>query len=140
MGRRYNEQTDDGPISNVLVDESAKDQSGLLVYSKLRSVEESSSISKNNVTVSAYQDDYEGIGGFGYSHYLFVTDNSPMPWTASALIAYMTTTEEGFSAWGKDMGGYSSNLEVAEAIEATYGHSKGGYEDGENVFDSKNAL
>lgn len=134
----YNEQTDDGPISNVLVDESAKDQSGLLVYSKLRSVEESSSISKNNVTVSAYQDDYEGIGGFGYSHYLFVTDNSPMPWTASALIAYMTTTEDGFSAWGKDMGGYSSNPEVAASIEATYGHSEGGYEDGVNVYDSKN--
>lgn len=134
----YNEQTDDGPISNTLVTNSAKDQSGLLVYSKLRSIEESASVSKNNITVAAYQDDYEGIGGYGYSHYLFVTDNSPMPWTAAALIAYMTTTEEGFSAWGKDMGGYSSNPKVAEAIEATYNHSKGGYEGDVNVFDSKN--
>lgn len=134
----YNEQTDDGPISNILVDKSAKDQSGLLVYSKLRSIEESESVSKNNVTVAAYQDDYEGIGGYGYSHYLFVTDNSPLPWTAAALIAYMTTTEDGFSAWGKDMGGYSANPEVAKAIEETYNHSEGGYEDGENVFDAKN--
>lgn len=134
----YNEQTDDGPISNILVDESARDQSGLLVYSKLRSIEESGSVSKNNVNVAAYQDGYEGIGGFGYSHYLFVTDNSPMPWTACALIAYMTCTEDGFSAWGKDMGGYSSNPEVAAAIEATYNHSQGGYEDGVNVFDNKN--
>ena len=41
----YNEQTDDGPICNTLVDASAKDQSGLLVYSKLRSVEESATVS-----------------------------------------------------------------------------------------------
>jgi predicted small secreted protein len=134
----YNTQTDDGPICNTLVTESAKDQAGLLVYSKLRSVEESASVSKNNITVAAYQDDYEGIGGFGYSHYLFVTNNSPLPWTACALIAYMTCTQEGFSAWGKDMGGYSANPEVAAATEAVYNHSKGGYENGVNVFDSKN--
>ena len=54
-----------------------------------------------------------GIGGFGYCHYLFVTDNSPLPWTACAFIAYMTCTADGFSAWGKDIGGYSSNPEVA---------------------------
>ena len=37
----YNAQTDDGPICNTLVSDSATDQCGLLVYSKLRSVEES---------------------------------------------------------------------------------------------------
>ncbi len=135
----YNAQTDDGPICNTLVDKSATDQSGLLVYSKLRSVEESSSVSVNNINVAAYQDGYKGIGGYGYCHYLFVTDNSPLPWTACAFIAYMTCTEEGFSAWGKDMGGYSSNPEVAAATEATYNHSKGGYdEEGNNVYDCKN--
>ncbi|MBP5265259.1 MAG: hypothetical protein J6Z06_00345 [Lachnospiraceae bacterium] len=135
----YNEQTDDGPICNTLVSDSATDQSGLLVYSKLRSVEESAGVSVNNIKVAAYQDGYTGMGGFGYCHYLFVTDNSPLPWTACAFIAYMTTTEDGFSAWGKDMGGYSSNPEVAKAIETTYGHSKGGYdEEGNNVFDCKN--
>ncbi|MCR4655614.1 MAG: hypothetical protein K5770_05225 [Lachnospiraceae bacterium] len=135
----YNEQTDDGPICNTLVDKSATDQSGLLVYSKLRSVEESDSVSVNNITVAAYQDGYKGIGGYGYCHYLFVTDNSPLPWTACAFIAYMTCTEDGFSAWGKDMGGYSSNPEVAAATEATYNHSKGGYDEaGNNVYDCKN--
>ncbi len=122
----YNEQTDDGPICNTLVDASATDQSGLLVYSKLRSVEESASVSVNNVNVAAYQDGYTGIGGYGYCHYLFLTDNSPLPWTACAFIAYMTCTEEGFDAWGKDMGGYSSNPEVAEAVEEMYHHSEGG--------------
>ena len=86
----YNAQTDDGPICNTLVDASAKDQFGLLVYSKLRSVEESSSVSVNNIKVAAYEDGYQGIGGYGYCHYLFVTDNSPLPWTACAFIASIT--------------------------------------------------
>ena len=51
----------------------------------------------------------------------------------------MTCTEDGFSAWGKDMGGYSANPDVAAAIETTYQHQTGGYEDGENVYDAKNA-
>ena len=135
----YNAQTDDGPICQTLVTDSATDQAGLLVYSKLRSVEESASVSLNNIKVAAYQDGYKGMGGFGYGHYLFVTDNSPLPWTACAFIAYMTCTEQGFSAWGKDMGGYSANPDVAKEIEETYGHSNGGYdENGNNVYDCKN--
>ncbi len=134
----YNAQTDDGPICNTLVDKSAKDQSGLLVYSKLRSVEESATVSVNNIKVAAYQDGYKGIGGYGYNHYLFLTKNSPLPWTACAFMTYMTCTEDGFSAWGKDMGGYSSNPKVAEQIEATYNHAKGGYNDaGEDAYPAK---
>ena len=130
----YNAQTDDGPICNTLVDQSATDQFGLIVYSKLRSVEESASVSKNNITVAAYNDGYTGMGGFGYCHYLFVTDNSPLPWTACACIAYMTCTADGFSAWGKDIGGYSSNPEVAAENEAIYHHETGGMaEDGTTV-------
>ena len=130
----YNAQTDDGPICNTLVDQSATDQFGLIVYSKLRSVEESNSVSVNNINVAAYQDGFEGIGGYGYCHYLFVTDNSPLPWTACAFIAYMTCTADGFSAWGKDIGGYSSNPEVAAENEAIYHHETGGMaEDGTTV-------
>ena len=130
----YNAQTDDGPICNTLVDKSATDQFGLIVYSKLRSVEESASVSKNNITVAAYNDGYTGMGGFGYCHYLFVTDNSPLPWTACAFIAYMTCTADGFSAWGKDIGGYSSNPEVAAENEEIYHHQTGGMaEDGTTV-------
>lgn len=130
----YNAQTDDGPICNTLVDQSATDQFGLIVYSKLRSVEESASVSKNNITVAAYNDGYTGMGGFGYCHYLFVTDNSPLPWTACAFIAYMTCTADGFSAWGKDIGGYSSNPAVAAENEEIYHHQTGGMaEDGTTV-------
>ena len=129
---------DDGPICNTLVSASATDQFGLLVYSKLRSVEESDSVSKKNIKVAAYQDGFEGIGGYGYCHYMFVPDNSPLPWTACAFIAFITCTVDGFSAWGKDMGGYSSNPTVAAGTEEKYGHSKGGYVDGVNEFDCKN--
>ena len=130
----YNAQTDDGPICNTLVDASATDQFGLLVYSKLRSVEESATVSKNNITVAAYNDGYTGIGGFGYCHYLFVTENSPLPWTACAFIAYMTCTADGFSAWGKDIGGYSSNPLVAAENEEIFHHQTGGMaEDGTTV-------
>ncbi|NLB91514.1 MAG: hypothetical protein GX786_09905 [Clostridiales bacterium] len=129
---QYNEQTDDGPICNTLVNTSAAGQSGLLVYSKLRSVEESSEVSVNNIKVAAYEEGYEGIGGYGYKHYLQVVKTSPLPWTACAFIAYMTTTVDGFAAWGKDFGGYSANPNINQD------HSKDGYVDGENTFDAKN--
>ena len=121
----FNEQTDDGPICNTLVKKSAANQFGLLVYSKVRSVEETEDTSVTNLSVAAYQDGYEGIGGYGYCHYLFVTDNSPLPWTACAFIAYMTETVDGFSAWGKDLGGYSSNPLVAKGTEEKFHHSEG---------------
>ncbi|MBQ4426365.1 MAG: hypothetical protein II881_01250, partial [Oscillospiraceae bacterium] len=122
----YNAVTDDGPICKNLTDKSATDQFGLLVYSKLRSIEETDSSSVNNVKVAAYEDGYEGIGGYGYCHYMFVPDNSPLPWTACAFIAYITCTVDGFSAWGKDRGGYSSNPTVAAGTEEMFGHSLGG--------------
>lgn len=123
----YNAQTDDGPICNTLVSKSATDQCGLLVYSKLRSIEESADVSVNNIKVAAYQDGYQGIGGFGYCHYLFLTKNSPLPWTACAFIAYLTCTADGFSAWGKDMGGYSYNPKVMADTESKYNHKQGGF-------------
>lgn len=129
---QYNQQTDDGPICNTLVTTSAAGQTGLLVYSKLRSVSESADASVNNITVAAYQDGYQGIGGYAYKHYLQVVKTSPLPWTACAFIAYMTTTRDGFSAWGKDMGGYSANNICNQD------HSKDGYIDGVNTFDAKN--
>lgn len=128
----YNEQTDDGPISNELTSASAVDESGLLVYSKLRSIEESNTVSRNNITVAAYQDDYEGIGGYAYRHYLMIPKTSPLPWTACAFISYMTTSEDGFYAWGKDIGGYSANPTI------NIDHSKDGYEGDEIVFPAMN--
>ncbi len=129
---QYTEDTDDGPISATLVSKSAAGQSGLLVYSKLRSVEESGESSVNNVVIAAYQDGYKGIGGFGYRHYLQVVKTSPLPWTACAFISYMVTEKDGFAAWGKDMGGYSPNPAVMQD------HSKDGFVDGVDTYPAKN--
>lgn len=129
--QQYNEQTDDGPICTELVTSSAVDECGLLVYSKLRSVEESESSSVNNVTIAAYQDGYVGIGGYAYKHYLQLVKTAPLPWTACAFIAYMVTTEDGFYAWGKDMGGYSANPNINQD------HSQDGYVDGVDTYPAK---
>ena len=110
--QQYNAQTDDGPICNQLVTTSAAGQSALIVYSKFRAVEESSTSSVKNVTVSAFQSDYQGVGGFGYSIYSQILKTSPLPWTAMAFIAYMATTTDGFAAWGKDPGTYSPNPSI----------------------------
>ncbi len=110
--QQYNEQTDDGPICNDLVTTSAAGETGLLVYSKLRSVEESDTSSVKNITIAAYGPDYVGPGGYGYKLYLQMVKTSPLPWTAMAFIAYMSTVKEGFAAWGKDIGGWSSNPEI----------------------------
>lgn len=128
----FSEETDDGPICSAIVAKSAVDQSALIVYSKLRSVEESASSSVNNVTVAAYQDDYVGIGGYGYRHYLQIPKTSPLPWTACAFISYMVTSKDGFAAWGKDMGGYSPNPAVMQD------HSQDGYVDGKDTYPAKN--
>ena len=106
---QYNERTDDGPICNELVTTSAVGETGLLVYSKLRSVEESASSSVSNVAVAAYDPGYVGPGGYAYKHYLQVVKTAPLPWTAMAFISYMTTEKDGFAAWGKDIGGWSAN-------------------------------
>ena len=129
---QFQEETDDGPICNTLVDKSAAGQAGLLVYSKLRSVEESDSVSVNNVTVAAYQEGYEGFGGYAYKHYMMIPKASQYPWTACAFIAYITTTQEGFAAWGKDMGGY------APVPACMKDHSKDGYVDGVDTYPAKN--
>ena len=122
----YTANIDDGPICNELVLNSSANKFGLLVYSKLRSVTETSSSSLNNISVAAYETGYTGIGGYGYCHYLELMDSSPYPWTACAFISFMVNTVEGFEAWGRDMGGYSANPSLAIKNEAKFHHSTAG--------------
>lgn len=130
--KQYNQKTDDGPIMNDLAHESSAGQSALIVYSKLRSVNETPGVSKSNVVVAAYQDDYVGLGGFMYKHYLQVLKTSPLPWTSVAFIHFMTTTVDGFAPWGKDLGGYPSDQKVGQD------HSEDGYENGINKYPALN--
>jgi hypothetical protein len=128
---QYNVQTDDGPICNQLVTSSAAGESALIVYSKLRAVEESDTSSVKNVTVAAYQNGYQGVGGFGYKIYEMIPKTSPLPWTAMAFISYMATTEEGFAAWGADVGSYSANPNINQD------HTQDGVVNGVDEFPAK---
>ena len=132
--KSFLEVEDDGPISSNLVKKSSPDAAGLLVYSKFRSTSETEETSNKNVTVAAYQDGYQGFGGYMYKHYLQLTKTSPYPWTSCALINFMTTEKDGFAPWGKDMGGYSSS----PAVQMKFDHSKDGFVDGVDTYPVKN--
>lgn len=129
---QINVMTDDGPIMAELVTTSAVDETALIVYSKFRSIEETTTSSVNNVTVAAYEPGFVGFGGFGYKHFLQIPESSPLPWTAAAFIAYMVIVEDGFHPWGKDMGGYSANPALR------LDHTQDGYVDGVNTYPVKN--
>ncbi len=132
--KNYTKVDDDGPIANNLTKNSSGGASGLLVYSKFRSTQETADVSNKYIQVAAYKDGYTGFGGYMYKHYLQILKTSPYPWTSCAFIHFMVTHAEGFQPWGKDMGGYSSNPEVQKSFD----HSKDGYVDGENVYPVKN--
>lgn len=129
---QINVMTDDGPIMSELATTSAVDETALIVYSKLRSISETDTLSVNNVTVAAYTPGYAGFGGYGYKHFLQIPDSSPLPWTAAAFITYMVTVEKGFNPWGKDMGGYSANPAIR------LDHTRDGFVDGVDTFPAKN--
>jgi len=120
---QYAARTDDGPICNELVTNAAAGSSACIVYSKLRSIEETETSSKKNITVAAYQDGFKGIGGYMYKHYLQVLKTSPYPWTSCAFIHFMTCTHDGFAAWGKDIGGYCSN--TTPGVNQDHSHDGG---------------
>jgi hypothetical protein len=124
---------DDAPICNHLATKNSANESGLLVYSKLRNIRENEEdISSKNITIAAYQDGYIGIGGYMYKHYLQILKTSPFPWTSCALIDFISTTQYGFKPWGKDIGGYCSDTKT------NTDHSKDGYVDEVSVYDCKN--
>ena len=121
--KKYTRVSDDGPIANNLTAKSNEGAAGLIVYSKFRSTVESDEVSNKFINIAAYQDGFQGFGGYMYKHYLQILKTSPFPWTSCALTHFMVTEHDGFNPWGKDMGGYSSNPEV----QATFDHSQDGY-------------
>ena len=130
---QYNEQTDDGPICNTLVTKSAVDQCGLLVYSKLRSVEESAETSVNNIAVAAYQDGYQGIGGYAYKHYLQVLKTSPAAVDELRVHRLHDHHQRGASPRGART--WAATAPTRSACRIT---PSDGYVDGVNTYDAKN--
>ena len=139
---------DDGAARDAFM----KDYGGLgwIVYSKIASVQETADVTKKNITIAALGKDISdganpgdskinGFGGFMYKHYLQIMPYTQHPWTSCAFINYLSTTPEGYAAWGKDIGDYPSMPSI-NINRTKFGHGKlENYEftqsdDGENVF------
>ena len=140
---------DDGAARDAFM----KDYGGLgwIVYSKIASVQETADVTKKNITIAALGKDISdganpgdskinGFGGFMYKHYLQIMPYTQHPWTSCAFINYLSTTKEGYAAWGKDIGDYPSMPSI-NINRTKFGHGKldENYEftqsdDGENVF------
>lgn len=103
---------DDMPLALGLTANENSVESGLLHYAKLGRVLETEEQSINNIKIAAYESGYSGLGGYMYKHYLQITKNAPLPWTAAAFIHYMATTYNGFAPWGVDLGHYSSDPRI----------------------------
>lgn len=92
---------------------------GWIVYSKIASLQESETVTKKNITIAALgqgagdgalqtTSHIKGFGGFMYKHYLQIMPYTTHPYTACAFINFLSTTQEGYNAWGVDIGDYPS--------------------------------
>lgn len=114
-------------IIETLTSRNGEGQCGMVDYTTIGTAFQNTYNSANNMAAAAYEPVYNGFGGYAHSEYAFVTDNATMPWTACAFIAYITTMQDGFSAWGRNPGAYSGNGLLARETMSVFGHDKGGY-------------
>ncbi len=127
---------DDGAARDNLT--KATGTAGWIVYSKIASTQETSEISKKNITISALGNEnidgstatmhVKGFGGFMYKHYLQVMPYTTHPYTTCAFINYLSTTAAGYKAWATDIGDYPSMPSI-NINRTKYGHG---------TFDSEN--
>ena len=101
----------DTDICNGLNETTNGGNLGLFVLSKTRD------LTTNNLQVAAWQQKEEKyvevnpFAGFMYPLYCQVTSKAPRPYTAMLFINFLME-QEGFKAWGKDIGAYSSNPDL----------------------------
>ena len=103
----------DTTIAEEVSQETAAGKIGLFVLSKLRS----SSVITDNLTVAAYDAVANGyavdpFAGFMYCMYAQIPAKANRPYTAMLFIEYLMGAD-GFQPWGKSIGSYSPNGEVA---------------------------
>ena len=83
----------------------------------MRSKLRSSSVYTENLTVGQYQAAETGVAiepfsGFMYPMYAMISANASRPYTAMLFIEYLMGAD-GFKPWGKSIGAYSGNSEIA---------------------------
>ena len=103
----------DTTLAEELSQETAAGKIGLFVLSKLRS----SSVYTENLTVGQYVaaetgTPIEPFSGFMYPMYALLSSNASRPYTAMLFIEYLMGAD-GFKPWGKSIGAYSGNAELA---------------------------
>ncbi|MBQ8616783.1 MAG: ABC transporter substrate-binding protein [Clostridia bacterium] len=103
----------DTTLAEELSQETAEGKLGLFVLSKLRS----SSVYTENLTVGQYiaaetGTPIEPFSGFMYPMYALLSSNASRPYTAMLFIEYLMGAD-GFQPWGKSIGAYSTNTEIA---------------------------
>ena len=101
----------DTDICNGLNETTNGGNLGLFVLSKTRD------LTTNNLQVAAWQQkdnqyvEVNPFAGVMYPLYCQVTSKAPRPYTAMLFINFLME-QEGFKAWGKDIGAYSSNPDL----------------------------
>ncbi|MBQ7885773.1 MAG: ABC transporter substrate-binding protein [Clostridia bacterium] len=103
----------DTTLAEELSQETAEGKLGLFVLSKLRS----SSVYTENLTVGQYVAAETGapiepFSGFMYPMYALLSSNASRPYTAMLFIEYLMGADD-FQPWGKSIGAYSTNTEIA---------------------------
>ena len=103
----------DTTLAEELSQETAAGKAGLFVLSKLRS----SSVYTENLTVGQYVAAETGVAiepfsGFMYPMYALLSSNASRPYTAMLFIEYLMGAD-GFKPWGKSIGAYSGNADIA---------------------------
>ena len=105
----------DTDICNGLNETTNGGNLGLFVLSKTRDLTKDGGV--NNLQVAAWQQkdnkyvEVNPFAGFMYPLYCQVTSKAPRPYTAMLFINFLME-QEGFAAWGKDIGAYSSNPDL----------------------------
>ena len=103
----------DPNIAEEISQDTAEGKIGLFVLSKLRS----SSVITDNLTVAQYDATANGyevkpFAGFMYPMYTMINTKATRPYTGMLFVEYLMT-QDGFKPWGKSIGAYSPNAEIA---------------------------
>ena len=121
---------DDGKALDAF--KAAPGHAAWIVYSKIQNVKETAQTTKKDIIIAALGKNHsdgknptlamKGFGGFMYKHYLMLTPESPLPWTACAFINFLSTTKEGYVNWAGDVGDYPTYGEDINTDRSLNGH------------------
>jgi len=113
---------DDGNVNKAINQKTAKGAYGWQVYSKLLKTTEteetsnaflvSPTLGNDNSDGKTATNHMKGFSGFMYKHFLQVSPKSKHPYTTCALINILSTTAEGYKAWGTDVGDYPTMASI----------------------------